>query len=293
MPHSQPLCDFCKQNPATVFVTRVAHHNSAQHPTQHHASIQRLCADCARRHAAGKDWLQSDATLINTADIPGSIVLDDVVKELFQQMKKTEADGESLSVFENQNADFSTLGDDGSDEALKDDFGDLSEEEAEHLFSQMELAAEHDLNDDVFGDNVLNSDDPGDDSPAKGVLPLPQSGLAREVVSARCSKCGTTWDRLRQDGRAGCAHCYVAFHEKLVAVMEKMQRHPHHTGKLPRAALKRSRRLEQLRARRDHRLEMLKRRLEDAVTSEKYEEAAQLRDKIKIVVSTIVGNDLD
>jgi len=270
MPDSQPLCDFCKYNPATVFVTRVVNHNAAPH----HASIQRLCADCARRHATGKNWLQTDAALLSQSDSPGSIALDDVVKELFQQMKKSEENSDSPSAFDNSGADFSSLefDDDEEDESFD---ADLSAEEMEHLLAEINSVEDADA----------------DDSPGEGVLPLPHPGPVREVVSARCSKCGTTWDRLRQDGRAGCAHCYACFHEKLVAVMEKMQRHSHHTGKLPRAALKRQRRLEQLRTKRDHRLEMLKRRLEEAVTDEKYEEAAQLRDKIKIVVSTIVGND--
>ena len=70
--------------------------------------------------------------------------------------------------------------------------------------------------------------------------------------------------------------------------MEQMQHETHHTGKLPRAALKRQRRLEHLRTKRDHRLEMLQRRLKEAVQEEKYEDAVQLRDKIKIVASTIV-----
>ena len=112
--------------------------------------------------------------------------------------------------------------------------------------------------------------------------------LSSPVASARCARCGMTWDRLREDGRAGCATCYETFADELRAVMEKSQRAVSHLGKSPRTAEKRRRRLLQLRARRDHQLELLQRRLGEAVVAEKFEEAAKLRDKIKIVASTIV-----
>jgi protein-arginine kinase activator protein McsA len=84
-------------------------------------------------------------------------------------------------------------------------------------------------------------------------------------ASARCPKCSTTWDRLRQDGRAGCAQCYSVFADQLSQVMERVQRASQHAGKAPRTAEKRHRRLLHLRARRDHRLEMLNRRLEESI----------------------------
>jgi protein-arginine kinase activator protein McsA len=71
-----------------------------------------------------------------------------------------------------------------------------------------------------------------------------------------------------------------------------VQHAPEHRGKKPRAAEKRRNRLEHLRARRDHRLEMLNRRLDEAVRDERYEEAAKLRDQIKVVSSTIVRDDV-
>jgi protein arginine kinase activator len=114
---------------------------------------------------------------------------------------------------------------------------------------------------------------------------------ARETASSRCPKCGTTWDRLRQDGRAGCARCYEAFSTQLLQVMERVHSAAQHAGKTPRALDKRKRRLHYLRARRDHRLEMLQRRLQETIVEEKYEEAAQLRDKIRILTNTIVHDN--
>ena len=108
-------------------------------------------------------------------------------------------------------------------------------------------------------------------------------------ISARCSGCGTTWDRIRHDGRAGCAACYGEFREQLTGVMARVQRGENHTGKTPRAIEGRHHRLQHLRKRRDNQLAVLQGRLQKAISGEKYEEAARLRDKIKIVTSTIVG----
>ena len=271
LPHKS-LCDVCKRNTATVFVTRIA---------GNHSNKQRLCQYCAQRHAAGENGGKGGAPKFGDGSVPSGIALDDVVKELFQQMKNAEPDGDSNHSF-GGNLDFPSLEFAEEDEA-EEVFGnsetsDFSEEELESIFDEMESA---------IGE-VLGEDDSNDEP---GELPVEAMASPREVVSARCPKCATTWDRLRQDGRAGCAQCYEAFHQKLVTVMEQMQHESHHTGKLPRAALKRRRRLEQLRTKRDHRLEMLQRRLKEAVAEEKYEDAVQLRDKIKIVSSTIVSPD--
>jgi protein-arginine kinase activator protein McsA len=181
--------------------------------------------------------------------------------------------------------------DDGQTESTPEDGQDADSQ------AEMETEAEAEFGEISY--EAMKAIWMGDESP------LPQKNAApkdvakekpkeapREILAERCPKCGTTWDRLREDGRAGCAKCYVAFHDRLVDVMNRMQREAQHVGKTPRAAVKRRRRLEHLRARRDHRLEMLNRRLQEAITAEKYEDAAQLRDKIKMVSSTIVSDQL-
>ena len=98
---------------------------------------------------------------------------------------------------------------------------------------------------------------------------------------ARCAGCNTTWDRLKCDGRAGCERCYESFRPQLVGVMSRVQRSEFHTGKTPRAAHKRAIMGQNLRARREKQLQLLKKRLNEALAAEKYEIAAQLRDKIR------------
>ncbi|HEX9997521.1 MAG TPA: UvrB/UvrC motif-containing protein [Abditibacterium sp.] len=97
----------------------------------------------------------------------------------------------------------------------------------------------------------------------------------------RCEGCNTTWARLKSDGRAGCERCYETFRPQLVGVMARVQRGEFHTGKTPRAARKRAILGQNLRVRREKQLQLLERRLNEAVAAEKYEIAAQLRDKMR------------
>ena len=102
-----------------------------------------------------------------------------------------------------------------------------------------------------------------------------------------CAGCGATWPQIARDERAGCSRCYATFRASLTRLLEQVQRAPQHDGKQPRAAQKRRLRLEHLRQRRDHQLALLQGRLAEAVKSERYEEAATLRDRIKIVSSSL------
>ena len=106
---------------------------------------------------------------------------------------------------------------------------------------------------------------------------------AEKEAVERCPCCHTTWDRLKTDGRAGCERCYETFRVQLLGVMARVQRGEFHAGKTPRAARKRAILGQNLRARRERQLQLLHGRLEAAVASEKYEIAAQLRDKIREV----------
>ena len=199
--------------------------------------------------------------------------------------------------------------DEDEDPFADDDFAD--DDFADDDFGAEEWNGEAPLpysaHDEPRGDNGETLEDLDEDEPTDAYSPAFADGdpfesdpfddddpfeIPRDIApgaSARCSGCGTTWDRIRHDGRAGCAACYLEFREQLTGVMARVQRGESHTGKTPRAIEKRHRRLQHLRKRRDNQLAVLQVRLQHAVSSEKYEEAARLRDKIKIVTSTIVS----
>lgn len=255
MPH---LCELCGERPATVFITKIVDNDSSKHS---------FCTRCATTQAQGQSWLSDLAEQI------GDSRLVEDVQDAIEQF--------SFETFVSQMMHPS----DDEEDALNDDFFDDEDSEDVEAFSAANDSEWYDesSDDDVtwLGPNSLDDPfaDAGFDSPFAEVPEAKQ----------RCSGCGTTWDRINSDGRTGCAACYNTFREQFGAVMGRVQRGAQHVGKLPRAAEKRKRRLEHLRQRRDNQLQLLQNRLKEAVVAERYEEAAQLRDRIKIVASTIVS----
>ncbi len=88
-----------------------------------------------------------------------------------------------------------------------------------------------------------------------------------------CSKCGMTFDEFRTTGKFGCSDCIETFKPRLIPVIKNIQGYDRHTGKIPKRAGG------NYRIQKD--IEKLKVQLKQAIESEEYEKAAQLRDKIR------------
>jgi protein arginine kinase activator len=105
------------------------------------------------------------------------------------------------------------------------------------------------------------------DSPAAG----------EEVASANgtptCEACGISYLEFRNHGRFGCPHDYDAFKAELLPLLESIHGDTRHVGKTPR-------RLPRTQGAQVE-LTTLRRRLQQLVTEENYEEAARVRDRIK------------
>ncbi len=257
MPHEAAYCDVCRKNLATF---------SLLQDVDGHTVRRRLCRECATREGSGLAWLQAIEEQTGGAPENGTPRPEELSALLEAEL--------------NADPDFD------SDSAIMAQFDD---DELLELFEELGPALE-DLDDDELGPILEKLDDEEAEEEVAELLGelKPANLLLPEIPSKRCPKCDTTWDRLREDGRAGCAYCYEAFEENLLEVMGRMQREVHHVGKMPVALLKRRQRLEHLRKQRDHRLQMLQNRLKEAIAAENYEDAAALRDKIKMVESTIV-----
>ena len=89
----------------------------------------------------------------------------------------------------------------------------------------------------------------------------------------RCPRCGFTHADFKKTGRLGCAYCYTAFSEGLEAMLKTMHRGVRHVGKVPKSF----RKTKDLK----DRICDLQSKLETAIDTENFEEAAQLRDEIK------------
>jgi protein arginine kinase activator len=111
-------------------------------------------------------------------------------------------------------------------------------------------------------------------------------GAAQEIEQAaggaelKCPRCGFTQADFKKSGRLGCPDCYKTFSEGLSGLLKTMHKGTSHEGKAPASSEYASR------------LKLLQEKLKKAVESEKFEEAAQLRDEINQVTegSTVPKN---
>src|SRR5665213_1776527 len=93
------------------------------------------------------------------------------------------------------------------------------------------------------------------------------------AVEIKCPRCGFSQADFKKSGRLGCPECYKTFAEGLSGLLKTMHKGTRHTGKTPEA-------LRQTRETVD-RLKTLQKKLNKAIESENFEEAAQLRDELK------------
>ncbi|MEI7927693.1 MAG: UvrB/UvrC motif-containing protein [Verrucomicrobiales bacterium] len=93
------------------------------------------------------------------------------------------------------------------------------------------------------------------------------------IGGKHCPSCGFTLEDLRRVRRFGCSECYKTFSDELSTILRGMHKGSSHVGKVPKGLME-----QQVF---DQRLEELRSRLEQAVVSENYEEAAGLRDEIR------------
>jgi protein arginine kinase activator len=90
-----------------------------------------------------------------------------------------------------------------------------------------------------------------------------------------CPSCGLKFVEFRNSGRLGCPHDYQEFRDELTPLLENIHGETKHCGKTPR-------RLPQSKQTQSE-LIQLRNRLKQAVTKEDYEEAAKLRDRIRVL----------
>lgn len=111
-----------------------------------------------------------------------------------------------------------------------------------------------------------------------GGLPgiTPATGTVATSVSYQgkvCPTCSFTLDDLRRVRRFGCGDCYSVFRDELNQMLRGMHKGVSHVGKVPEGLMAQQYR--------NQRLEELRSRLDQAIASESYEEAAGIRDEIR------------
>lgn len=109
--------------------------------------------------------------------------------------------------------------------------------------------------------------------------------LAGKIGQAKslkqCSTCGSTLTDIQKKGRLGCSDCYQVFRDELHPVFRRLHGSTGHTGKVPART--------HPKARKGRKIESLRRRLEECIRLEKYEQAAVYRDEIRRLELELAG----
>ena len=98
---------------------------------------------------------------------------------------------------------------------------------------------------------------------------------AAKVGAVQCPSCGLRYAQFARTGRLGCAGCYSAFEVQRRQILRRVHGSTRHQGKAPRTADEGGTR------RRD--LVRLREELNRAIEREEFEEAANLRDRIRVL----------
>ena len=99
-----------------------------------------------------------------------------------------------------------------------------------------------------------------------------------ELARLTCPACGIKYMEFRAQGRLGCPHDYIVFRSGLAPLLQRIHRSDRHVGKSPQRSI--------LPAEQQAELVDLRRRLQTAIRTEAYEEAAHLRDLLRIKDAT-------
>ena len=103
----------------------------------------------------------------------------------------------------------------------------------------------------------------------------PQARPDSDAVPSSCPACGLAYSEFKAKGRLGCPTCYDVFAPVLVPLLEKVHGAAKYEGRAP----------DRIAHRLESRAELaeLEEELGVAITSEQYERAAELRDRIRAV----------
>jgi protein arginine kinase activator len=101
------------------------------------------------------------------------------------------------------------------------------------------------------------------------------SEIEKGGASHKCPACGFSQADFKKTGRLGCATCYDTFSEGLDSLLKAMHKGTSHVGKVP-ARLQRALQF-------NAEMKTLRQDLAKAVADEKYETAAEIRDRIKVL----------
>ena len=104
--------------------------------------------------------------------------------------------------------------------------------------------------------------------------PLEEKVKLPEVEEIKCPRCGLRYNDFRRTFQIGCGQCYETFKESLEPMLRRIHGSIIHKGKVPsKVSVKVATPKDEIKE--------LKKKLQEAIKKEEYEEAAHLRDEIR------------
>lgn len=93
------------------------------------------------------------------------------------------------------------------------------------------------------------------------------------ISEIRCECCGASFSDIAETGKAGCSNCYKTFEKQFMPSLQRLHGKTKHIGKKPPYHREADEKADKIKA--------LKKQLDEAIKTEKFERAAVLRDEIK------------
>jgi len=103
-------------------------------------------------------------------------------------------------------------------------------------------------------------------------LMLGASEINKKAGARRCPKCNTSFEKFEKTGLLGCDECYQAFEKELAVLLRRIHGSSKHIGSRPRPRRVVSNEKDVVKLRAE---------LAQAISKEKFERAAELRDLIR------------
>lgn len=121
---------------------------------------------------------------------------------------------------------------------------------------------------------------------------IPQLLKSKEL---KCNRCNLTFEDFVNTGRFGCKECYSNFEEKIDPLLRSIQGANRHIGRIGKIESEEKEKMENWEDEKEKikdtmklgEIYELRRQLKVAIKEEKYEEAANLRDRIKEIEGEI------
>lgn len=118
-----------------------------------------------------------------------------------------------------------------------------------------------------------------------GLIDTSARSESEKIGKVKCPSCGFEYSDFKKTGRFGCAECYTAFETQLIPLLRQIHGSTQHEGKspttlAPKAIIRKE-------------LMDLKEDLSNAIQDERYEDAAEIRDKIRQLEERVEERNAD